>query len=331
MNALSAILESRRDLPRFTPRDEGRRREAEGGCGVIGVASSIPIAGRHITTSVAQMCNRGNGKGGGIAVVGCFPEFKDHYALNIGYLGADARRSVEDQFITPYFDVALVEEQPHVEDYREFPRLEIEPPRVVRYFSRVKPDLVREFAVKHGFDDPQAAEDEFVYQNSFRLNKTFYADLDDKAAFVLSHGRNMMILKAVGYCEDLARYYRLQDLRGYVWIGHQRYPTRGRVWHPGGAHPFSGLDEALVHNGDFANYYGVREYLRPRGYEPLFLTDTEVAVLQFDLYHRVYGYPLEYIFEALAPTTEHDFAMLPREKKETYKAIQRAHLHGSPA
>jgi glutamate synthase domain-containing protein 1/glutamate synthase domain-containing protein 3 len=328
--SIDAILKSRRDLPRFTPHDDDHRAEAEGGCGVIGVASSIPIAGRHITTSTAQMCNRGNGKGGGIAVVGCFPEFQEHYALNIGYLREDVRHPVEEQFIAPYFDVAHTEEQPHLEDYRELPRLELRPPRVVRYFARVKPGVVREFAGQYGFDDLRAAEDEFVYQNSFRLNKTFYANLEDKAAFVLSHGRNLMILKAVGYCEDIARYYQLEDLRGHVWIGHQRYPTRGRVWHPGGAHPFSGMDEALVHNGDFANYYGLCQYLHPRGYEPLFLTDTEVAVLLFDLYHRVYNYPLEYLIEALAPTTEHDYARLPFEKKEIYRAIQRAHLHGSP-
>ncbi|GAH71048.1 unnamed protein product, partial [marine sediment metagenome] len=35
---------------------------------------------------------------------------------------------------------------------------------------------------------------------------------------------------------------------------------------------------------------------------PLFLTDTEVSVLVFDLLHRIYGYPLEYVIESLAPT-----------------------------
>ncbi len=329
MSTLESILESRRQLPKPTARDD-HRVEAEGGCGVIGVASSMPIAGRHIIGPVSQMCNRGNGKGGGIAVVGCFPEFKNHYAINIGYLKHDARRTLEEKYLTPFFDVAHVQEQERVEDYREFPRMEIEPPRAVRYFSRVKPEPLKAFAEKYSFGDLDAAEDEFVYQNSYRLNKEFYADVDDKAAFVLSHGRNMMILKAVGYCEDIAHYYQIENLMGYVWIGHQRYPTRGRVWHPGGAHPFIGLDEALVHNGDFANYYGVGEYLKPRGYEPLFLTDTEVSVYLFDLYNRVYGYPMEYILEALAPTTEHDFFMLPSEKQKIYRALQRAHLHGSP-
>ncbi len=330
MTLLEPILQSRRDLPHPALDIDAPRVEAEGGCGVIGVASSMPIAGRHIIGPVAQMCNRGNGKGGGIAVVGCFPEFQRHYAIHVGYLKPDVRQALEEKYLSPFFDLAQVEEQSRLEDYREIPRLEIEPPRVVRYFARVQPRVLDEFAARHGFTDRQAAEDEFVYQNSYRLNKEYYADLEDKAAFVLSHGRNLMILKGVGYCEDIARYYRIEDLKGHVWIGHQRYPTRGRVWHPGGAHPFMGLDEALVHNGDFANYYGVCQYLKPRGYEPLFLTDTEVSVLAFDLYHRVYGYPLEYIFEALAPTTEHDFAMLPPDRQATYRALQRAHVHGSP-
>ena len=34
--------------------------------------------------------------------------------------------------------------------------------------------------------------------------------------------------------------------------------------------------------------------------------------------------------EAMAPTTEHDFAMLPPEKRELYRLVQRAHMHGSP-
>ena len=133
--------------------------------------------------------------------------------------------------------------------------------------------------------------------------------LGDKQAFVLSQGRNMLILKIVGYAEQIVTYYKLEDFKAHVWIAHQRYPTRGRVWHPGGAHPFCGLNEALVHNGDFANYYSVTEYLAQRNVRPLFLTDTEVSILVFDLWNRVYKYPLEYIIEGLAPTAERDFDM----------------------
>ena len=100
--------------------------------------------------------------------------------------------------------------------------------------------------------------------------------------------------------------------------------------YPGGAHPFIGLNEALVHNGDFANYHSVSEYLAGRNIFPQFLTDTEVSVLLFDLWSRVYRYPIEYIIEALAPTAELDFDRLPSEKQRIYRQIQAAHIHASP-
>ncbi|HDP97156.1 MAG TPA: glutamate synthase, partial [Euryarchaeota archaeon] len=188
------------------------------------------------------------------------------------------------------------------------------------------------FVTDNGLEEVDAAkaEDEFVYQNSYRLNNEFYAALGNKKAFVLSHGKNLMVFKIVGYAEEAMHYYGLENLRAHVWVGHQRYPTKGKVWHPAGAHPFIGLHEALVHNGDFANYYSVEQYLAQRNIRPQFLTDTEVSVLLFDFLRRVCEYPLEYVIEALAPTTERDFAMLPNEKQAIYRRIQISHLHGSP-
>ena len=139
-----------------------------------------------------------------------------------------------------------------------------------------------------------------------------------------------MILKVVGYAEAIVKYYKIEELCAHVWIAHQRFPTKGRVWHPGGAHPFAAIDMALVHNGDFANYHSVTEYLKQRHIYPQFLTDTEVSALLFDLLTRTYHYPLEYIIEALAPTTELDFDRLDPEKQKIYRAIQATHIHGSP-
>jgi glutamate synthase domain-containing protein 3 len=39
---------------------------------------------------------------------------------------------------------------------------------------------------------------------------------------------------------------------------------------------------------------------------------------------------MEYIIEAMAPTTEHDFDLLPPEKQHIYRYIQSCHIHGSP-
>ncbi|MFH0802794.1 MAG: glutamate synthase [bacterium] len=306
------------------------KQEMEGGCGVIGFASAVPLAGRHLFYPLVQMHNRGNGKGGGLAAAGCFPEYRDFYALQVGYLDQSVRKVVEETRITPFFDVEKTQMQESLRDFREVPGLEIRPPDVVRYFCRVKRDVLEEFALKRGFKSLSKAEDQFVYENTYSLNREYYADIEDKKAFVLSHGKDLMVLKGVGYAEHFITYYRLEDFKARIWIGHQRYPTRGRVWHPGGAHPFIGLNDALVHNGDFANYYSVCEYLKQRDIEPLFLTDTEVAALVFDYYTRNLGYDLETTIEALAPTTERDFDLLPKARQRLYRAIRMAHIHASP-
>lgn len=276
------------------------------------------------------MHNRGNGKGGGIAAVGCFPGYEEFYAIHVGYMEPGLRKEIEREYITPYFEVEKAQPQPSLGDHRELPGLEVKPPEVWRYFCRVKQSVLEKYARENGYTNLQKAEDQFVYKNSFTLSKNLYASIPDKKAFVLSHGKNMMVLKGVGYAEDLLKYYMLEDMEAHVWIGHQRYPTRGRVWHPGGAHPFVGLNEALVHNGDFANYHSICEYLYQKDIFPLYLTDTEVAALLFDYYARVLQYPLEYIIEAIAPTTERDFQMLPKVKQRMYRAIRAAHIHGSP-
>ena len=316
-----------------------RKCDEEGGCGVTGFISSIPIRGHHIYEPSVQMHNRGNGKGGGIAAVGLSAEslgvtqdvLDSHYLLQIAYLDPASRESVEASCVTPFFDIHKAEMIPTIKDYREI-GLEVKPPDVCRYFVRAKKNQLSDFAVKNNFIDfdPGKIEDEFVFQNTNRLNQQYYASLGDKQAFVMSHGRNMMILKIVGYAEKVVRYYCLEDFKAHGWIAHQRFPTRGRLWHPGGAHPFSGMHEALVHNGDFANYHAVSEYLHQNNIFPQFLTDTEVSILLLDLYSRVYGYPMEYIIEAMAPTGEYDFDTLSSEKQSIYRAIQSHHMAASP-
>ena len=338
MELVEKIIASRSKLPVLVP--QAVKEEAEGGCGVIGSASTIPIEGRYLLRSLEQMKNRGNGKGGGIAAVGLDPEqlgvsrkvLKENYLIHIAYLDPSVREAVEKEFVSPLFEVDASCEVSSLEDYRSVHGLEVQPPQVFRYFCRVKTEAALEFARDNSLFGLErlALEDEIVYQNSYRLNLRYYSSLGEKKAFVLSHGKNMMVLKLVGYGDDVIRYYRLEDFRAHIWIGHHRYPTKGRVWHPGGAHPFVGLHEALVHNGDFANYHSIVEYLAQRKIRPLFLTDTEVSVLLFDLLNRVHRYPLEYLLEALAPTTERDFEMLPEEKKNVYRAIQSTHIHGSP-
>src|SRR6266702_3531304 len=335
---IEALITSRRSvhespLPRYD-------NEAEGGCGVIGMAASTPVRGSHLLQALQQMRNRGNGKGGGIAAVGLDPEFfgcqratlANDYLLAVAYLDSSVRPQVEATCIEPTFIVDMTFQVPTLPDFRSIPGLEVQPPGVWCYFVHVRPDALVQFRQQYDIanSDDTAIEDEIVYQNTYRLNSAFYAATGEKRAFVLSHGKNVLVLKMVGYGDDVVRYYGLENLRAHVWIGHHRYPTKGKVWHPGGAHQFIGMHEALVHNGDFANYVSICSYLAQRNMYPLFLTDTEVAVLVFDLLHRIYGYPLEYIIEVMAPTIERDFTLLPLEKQRLYQLLQTVHLHSSP-
>jgi glutamate synthase domain-containing protein 1/glutamate synthase domain-containing protein 3 len=334
------LLASRRSLPMIKVDPAARNEAAEGGCGVIGIACSEAIPGRHLLQSLIQMRNRGNGKGGGIAAVGLVAEefgvsrrvMEEDYLIAVAYLDPSVRDEVEQTSIKPAFEIDHIHEQGHIDNFTTLEGLDVPPPEVVYYFVRVKPEAVKAFRGEFDMiDAPQRkVEDEIVFQNTYKLNSQFYASTGETRAFVLSHGKNLLVLKMVGYGDDVIKYYQLEDLHAHVWIGHHRYPTKGRVWHPGGAHPFVGLNEALVHNGDFANYASISEYLAQRNIYPLFLTDTEVSVQVFDLLHRIYDYPLEYVIEALAPTTERDFTRLPEEKQRLYKLLQTTHMHSSP-
>jgi glutamate synthase domain-containing protein 1/glutamate synthase domain-containing protein 3 len=340
INRVEALLRSR---DTFRPTDGKwlqKPQEAEGGCGVTGFACTIPVRGRHIYEPSIQMRNRGNGKGGGIAACGLVPEdfgvsrkvLEEDYCLQIALLDPKAHEEVEREFITPYFDIDQGGIIPTVDDFRDVPLLLVKPPDVARYFVRVKPSVLETFGREKKLEGLSLAEieDEFVFQNSYLLNNKYYASLGEKRAFVLSHARNLIILKVVGFAEGVVQYYKMENSRAHMWIAHQRYPTRGRVWHPGGCHPFIGMHEALVHNGDFANYHSVCEYLAQRNLFPQFVTDTEASIMLFDLMNRTYKYPTEYIIESLAPTTELDFDRLAPEKQRIYREIQAAQIHASP-
>src|SRR4029077_14035189 len=81
---------------------QSRKQEAEGGCGVVGLMSSVPVAGRHLHVPSMQMQNRGNGKGGGMAAVGLLPEemgvseetLERDYILQVAYLDPASRADI---------------------------------------------------------------------------------------------------------------------------------------------------------------------------------------------------------------------------------------------
>jgi len=338
---IEQLLLSRKNLSQsLQPATPDRKLEEEGGCGVVGFCCTEPVAARHIYEPSKQMHNRGNGKGGGIAAAGLKPEqlgvsrdvLESYYMLHVAFLDPSVRPALEQKYITPHFEISSSHKLESLDDWTKVEGLEAKPPEVWRHFVRVKKAVLDSFVAANKFTglSLDEAEAEFINQNSIKLNQEYYASLGEQKAFVMSEGKNIMILKVVGYAEAIVKYYKIEELCAHVWIAHQRFPTKGRVWHPGGAHPFGGINAALVHNGDFANYFSVCEYLAERHIYPQFLTDTEVSILMFDLLERVYHYPLEYIIEALAPTSELDFDRLPADKQRIYRAVQATHIHASP-
>src|SRR5712692_878069 len=106
-----SIIDSRKSLP--VDSVQIGKQEAEGGCGVVGLASNTPLEGKYLLQSLVQMRNRGNGKGGGIAAVGLVPEqlgvskriLEEDYILQVAYLDKWVRERVEDEHIRPFFVV----------------------------------------------------------------------------------------------------------------------------------------------------------------------------------------------------------------------------------
>jgi len=234
------------------------------------------FSSKEPVTAIANMHDRGNGLGGGFAVYGLYPDYHDHYALHIMYTTRDAKMST-DKFIGENFEVSRDEEVPTREaNVRD-------PPLVWRYFVRPRSDRLQ------GRDS-----DEYV------IGKVIQINTQTGGAFVFSSGKDMAVFKGVGFPEDIAEYFCLDDYAGYLWVCHGRFPTNTPGWW-GGAHPFNILDWTVVHNGEISSYGTNRWYLEMCGYKCTMQTDTEVLAYAFDLLMRRHGLPVELAAQVLAP------------------------------
>ena len=105
---------------------------------------------------------------------------------------------------------------------------------------------------------------------------------------MFSSGKNMGTFKAVGYPEDVGVFYKIDEIEGYSWTAHGRYPTNTPGWW-GGAHPFSLLDFSVVHNGEISSYDANRRFVEMFGYRCSLQTDTEVITYILDYLIRRQG------------------------------------------
>lgn len=250
------------------------------GCAVSSVfsRSGKRLDGSDIIRSIEIMHDRSNGLGGGFAGYGIYPEYAEQYAFHVFYNNVKAKEECE-KFINEHFDVVNLSKIP----IRKIPQITDEP-LIWRYF--VTP-LHTKLA------ESQLDEDEFTARCVNRVN-TFI-----DGAYIFSSGKNMGVFKAVGYPEDVGRFYRLDEYAGYCWTAHGRYPTNTPGWW-GGAHPFALLDLSVVHNGEISSYDANRRCIEMYGYNCNLLTDTEVITYIFDYLVRRQGLTLQEVANVIA-------------------------------
>ncbi len=242
------------------------------GCAIAAVISKEGnrMSGEMITKAMVPMHDRSNGLGGGFAGYGIYPEYRDFYALHMFYDCRDTRKSCE-AFLKERFEIVKSELIPT----RKIPEITDEP-IIWRYFvSPLKSVLL----------SMQLDEKEYVARTVMKINSDF------NGAYVFSSGKNMGTFKAVGFPEDVGRFYRLEEYEGYSWTAHGRYPTNTPGWW-GGAHPFTLLDYSIVHNGEISSYDANRRYIEMFGYKCTLQTDTEVITYIMDYLIRVMGLSL---------------------------------------
>ena len=121
----------------------------------------------------------------------------------------------------------------------------------------------------------QIDDQEYVARAVMKINTQL------TGCYVFSSGKNMGCFKAVGYPEDVGRFYRLEEYEAYSWTAHGRYPTNTPGWW-GGAHPFGLLDFSIVHNGEISSYDANRRFIEMFDYKCTLQTDTEVITYIMD-------------------------------------------------
>ena len=275
------------------------KREGEiripSGCAIAAVISTEGrrMDGSRIIRAMIPMRERSNGLGGGFAGYGIYPEFRDFFALHLFFDDSAARKSCE-QFLKDHFEIVHDEKIPT----RTIPAITGEP-IIRRYFAA---------PLKSVLAAQQVDEREYVARMVMRINSQI------PGCHVFSSGKNMGCFKAVGYPEDVGRFYRLEEYGAYSWTAHGRYPTNTPGWW-GGAHPFGLLDYSVVHNGEISSYDANRRFIEMFGYQCTLKTDTEVLAYIMDYLLRRQGLTLEEAASVIAAPFWTTIEGKPEEEK----------------
>ena len=272
------------------------------GCAISGIidTSGKRMSGEAIVQSISVMHDRANGLGGGFAGYGIYPEYKDYYALHIFYDSPATKRNCED-FLEHHFDIVNLSKIP-TRQIKEITNT----PLIWRYFVTPLPNKLFE---------SQLDEREFTAKCVFRVNTSI------DGAYVFSSGKNMGVFKAVGYPEDVGRFYRLEEYSGWSFTAHGRYPTNTPGWW-GGAHPFALLDYSVVHNGEISSYDANRRAIEMYGYKCTLQTDTEVITYIVDYLHRKIGLSFGEVASVIAAPFWQTIERKPPDERETHEYLR---------
>ena len=275
------------------------------GCAIAAVISKEgkKMSGEMITEAMKPMHERSNGLGGGFAGYGIYPEYKDFYALHLFFDDRTTRKDCE-ALLKEYFEVVHSERIPT----RKIPEITDEP-MIWRYFVSPLRSMLLEL---------QLDEKELVARIVMKINTEM------NGAYVFSSGKNMGTFKAVGFPEDVGRFYMLEDYEGYSWTAHGRYPTNTPGWW-GGAHPFTLLDFSVVHNGEISSYDANRRFIEMFGYKCTLKTDTEVITYIMDYLVRRQGLTLKEAASVVAApfwnTIEREYDKEERREQEYLRTV----------
>jgi glutamate synthase domain-containing protein 1 len=274
-------------------------------CGVFGImdTTGARFTGHDVVTGLTNMTERGNGLGSGYAIYGCYPDHADCYAFHVMYTNPESRPQIEAR-LEAAFVLVHAEEVPH----NPTPALH-DAPLIWRYFMQIADD------------HPQAAlmgELEYVVSQVMEIN------LAGLGAYIYSSGKNMGAFKGVGFPQQIADYFGVQNYEGYIWTAHNRFPTNTPGWW-GGAHPFGLLDWTVVHNGEISSYGTNRRFLEMKGYHCTMTTDTEVMAYAADFLMRRHNLPIEVAMKVMAPPLWDDIERMPPDEQALCRTLRQVY------
>ncbi len=275
-------------------------------CGIFGVMdrARLPMDGSLIKRALSIMNERGSGEGSGYVAYGAFPDYKDYYALHVFFDTVHETKRSVDAMLRQWGSIVHDEEVPTYEN----PRIrKVHTPW--RYFFKPDRSLMPRSITP---------DEDIVASLVMRINTSV------PGALVYSSGKNIALFKASGWPEDVADFYRIQDYEGYLWLGHNRYPTNTPGWW-GGAHPFNLLNWSVVHNGEITSYGTNRRYIESYGYKCTMYTDTEVVAYLVDLLIRRHGLSYEMAVKALAPPFWDEVDQMTPNEAAVHRAIRLAY------